>query len=327
MPFSASTDRLPALPDIIDNVIPIFALIAIGWAVVAAGLLKGEVGDALGDFVFKVAVPVLLFRTIAVADFHGSSPWALWVAYFSGVTLTWAVGHGVATRVFGRDQRIGVVAGVSSAFANNVFIGLPLVGRMLGDDGIAALSILLSVHLPIMMIAGTLMMERAERQVSGKPPQPLPKLLSQVGRNLMRNPLVIGLLAGSLVRLTGLPLSGVPRTVVDQIADMAGTAALISMGMAVRKYGISGHVGPAMVTSALKLFMLPACVYVACQVLGLSPVWTAAMVLTSSVPTGVNAYLIANHFGVGHGLAASSITITTALGVVSVSIWAILLGL
>ena len=48
--------------------------------------------------------------------------------------------------------------------------------------------------------------------------------------------------------------------------------------------------------------------------------------LIASVPTGVNAWLIANRFGVGHSLAASTITVTTALGAISVSLWAYILG-
>ncbi|MNL67960.1 Membrane transport protein [compost metagenome] len=75
----------------------------------------------------------------------------------------------------------------------------------------------------------------------------------------------------------------------------------------------------------LKLALLPGCVWVASQLLGLSDEWTAAMVLTSSVPTGINAWLIANRFGVGHGLAASTITLTTAVGALTVTFWAWLL--
>jgi malonate transporter len=315
------------LSAVLLNVVPIFAMIAIGWATVAVGLLKAEVGDALGEFVFRLAVPVLLFRTIAGADFQGSSPWALWVAYFAGVAVTWTAGHLVATRVFGRDARLGVVAGVSAAFANTVFVGLPLVDRLLDERGLVALSILISVHLPVMMIAGTLMMERADRQVSGKPPQPVSAILAQVGRNLVRNPLVIGIFAGSVFHVAGIPIAGLPKVIVDQLAGIAGPAALVSMGMGMRRYGLSGHVGPAVVTAGLKLLLLPAAVYAFARLFGLDPVWTAALVLTSSVPTGVNAWLIASHFGVGHGLAASTITLTTALGVVTVTLWALLLGL
>jgi predicted permease len=115
-------------------------------------------------------------------------------------------------------------------------------------------------------------------------------------------------------------------SVVGQIASTAGPAALISLGMALQKYGVSGNVGIASVTSAFKLLLLPGCVWAASHVFGLNNEWAAALVLTSSVPTGVNAWLIANRFGVGHSLAASTITVTTALGAITVSFWAYILG-
>ena len=308
------------------NVVPIFALILLGFILVKSGYLNVTVGEALGEFVFRVAVPVLLFRTIAEAEFEGQSPWGIWVAYFAGVAITWTVAHLTATMVFKRDGRIGVLAGVSSAFANSVFIGLPLVARIVGEEGLVAISILLSVHLPVMMIAGSLLMERAERREGTRPSQSIAHLLIGIGKSLVRNPLVIGLVAGALFHTGGVPLSGPVKVIVDQIAGVAAPAALISIGMAVVKYGVRGNLGPAVAMTAFKLVLLPASVYLACRILGLSPEWTAAMVLTSSVPTGVNAWLLANHFGVGHGLASSTITLTTAIGVFTVSLWAWILG-
>jgi hypothetical protein len=311
---------------IVSDVLPIFLLILIGWLIVSAGVLTAEVGEAMSEFVFKIAVPLLLFQTIAEADFHGASPFRLWFAYFAGVAVAWAAGHLIATRLFGRDRRIGVLAGVSSAFANNIFVGLPLVERAVGAEGVVAMSILLAVHLPVMMIAGTMLMEQAERRETGAAARGAGQIMLQVARNLVYNPLVLGLAAGAAVHFTGLRLPGTLSTVADEIAGIAGPAALISLGMALRQYGVSGNLRLACLTSAVKLLLLPAGVLTASYLLGLNPAWRAAIVLTSSVPTGVNAWLIANRFGVGHGLAASTITLTTALGVISVSLWAYLLG-
>lgn len=314
------------MSDVALNVLPVFALILLGWVLVRAGYLREELGEGLGEFVFRVAVPVLLFRTIAEADFADGAPWRIWVAYFSGVAVTWAIAHLVATLGFKRDRRIGVLAGVSAAFANTVFIGLPLVSRVVGEDGLVAISVLLSVHLPTMMIAGTVLMERAERKEGVREPQSLSTLLLGIVRNLVRNPLVIGLFAGALFHTGGVPLVGPVKVMVDQVAGMAAPAALMSIGMALVRYKVAGNVRIALAMTALKLLLLPGCVYVACRLLGLTPEWTAAMVLTASVPTGVNAWLLANHFGVGHALASSTITMTTALGVFTVSFWAWLLA-
>ncbi|TWD55791.1 hypothetical protein FB480_102612 [Agrobacterium vitis] len=312
--------------DIALNVIPIFLLIFIGWALVRFGFLNANMGTDLGEFVFKVAVPVLMFYTIAHADFQGASPFRLWAAYFAGVGVTWTTGHLISTTVFGRDSRIGVLAGVSSAFANNVFIGLPLVSHMVGNDGLVALSILLAVHLPLMMVIGTVLMENADAKEKGTQTRGILAILKQIGRNLITNPLVIGVAAGLCVHAVGLTVPGPLDIVLRQITAMAGPAALMSLGMALTQYHVTGNLGLAAATSVLKLFLLPLTVWTACHLLHLSPEWTKAMVLTSSVPTGVNAWLIANRFGVGHALAASTITITTILGVFSVTFWAWILG-
>lgn len=309
------------------NVLPVFLLILIGWVAARVGLLREQTGDALAEFVFKVALPALIFRTLAEAHFEGASPFRLWIAYFGGVAVTWIAGHLVARFMFGRDAKIGVIAGMSSAFANNVFIGLPLVGRSVGNDGIVALSILLAIHLPLMMVAGTILMEHASAKVDGTAQRSLAAVLRQVAINLVRNPLVIALAAGLGYNLAGLgALPAVLKSVVDQIASVTAGAALISLGMTLRKYPVKGNLSLAVVMAVLKLLLLPACVFVLSRLLGLSPAWTSAMVLTSSVPTGINAWIIATRFQSGGSLAASVISITTVLGIVSVSFWAWLLA-
>ncbi len=152
-------------------------------------------------------------------------------------------------------------------------------------------------------------------------------VLAQIGRTLAKNPLVIGILAGSAVRVAGLPVTGVVATTLDQVAATAGPTALLSIGMAVHRYGIRGNLGLAAVAAALKLvLLLPAVVLAAGTALGLDPTWTAAMVLTAAVPTGVNAYLIANHFGVGTASPRHDHA-DDARGGRDVTLWAYFLGL
>jgi predicted permease len=307
---------------VLANVVPVFVLILIGWIAARTGLLKQETGDALGEFVFKIAVPTLIFRTLENAHFEGASPFRLWIAYFLGVGITWTIGNLVARYAFRRDAKMGVIAGMSSSFANNVFIGLPLVAHMVGTDGLVALSILLAIHLPIMMIAGTVLMEGASARVDGGQPRNIPAVLRQVGGNLVRNPLVIALVVGVLFNFLGLSLTPAVATVVDQLAASAGPAALVSIGMALTRYPIRGDIGLSTSAGVLKLVLMPSVVYLTSHLLDLPADWTAALVLTSSVPTGINAWLIAQRFRSGQSLAASVISITTAFGVLTVSFWA-----
>jgi malonate transporter and related proteins len=310
---------------VLANVLPVFILILLGWLAAKSGLLKAETGDALGEFVFKIAVPMLIFRTLATAHFEGVSPFRLWSAYFIGVAITWTAGHLVARHVFKRDAKIAVIAGMSASFANNVFIGLPLVSHIVGQDGLVAISILLAIHLPVMMIVGTVLMEGAVARVDGTAKRSVGAVLKQVGSNLVRNPLVIALTLGLIFNLSGLTMNAPIGMVVDQIAASASPAALVSIGMALTRYPIKGDFGLSSSVTALKLFLLPAAVYGASRVLALPADWAAALVLTASVPTGINAWLISQRFRSGQSLSASVISITTAFGVASVTFWAWLL--
>lgn len=314
------------MSSVLANVMPVFILILIGWVTAKTGILKEETGDTLGEFVFKIAVPMLIFRTLADAHFEGVSPFRLWTAYFLGVAVTWAAGHLIATQIFRRDAKVGVIAGMSASFANNVFIGLPLVDHIVGKDGLVAISILLAIHLPLMMVAGTILMEGAVSKVDGREKRGLRVILKQIGSNLARNPLVISLIVGMAFNLLGLHLTPMIATVVNQLAAAASPVALLSIGMALTRYPIRGDFGFSGTIALLKLLLLPAVVFLMSHLLGLPNDWTTALVLTASVPTGINAWLIAQRFRSAHSLAASVISITAAFGVLTVGFWAWLLS-
>jgi len=312
--------------DIAVIILSIFGLIGVGYGVAKTGLLRDSVGGALAEFVFTLAIPVLLFRTLMNADFHGVAPWSLWITYFSGVAATWSLSHWLIRRLFGRDARSGVVAGISASFSNTVLIGIPLVQTVGGDRGMVALLIILSIHLPVMMLASIVANEwamRADGIVSGelKPRE----LLARFASTLAKNPIVIGILAGVLWRLTGLGLGPVLSRIVDSLAQTAGPMALFVAGMGLARYGIARNIPQALMITTLKLMAMPAVVLAAGLLLSLPAPYLAAAVITAACPTGVNAYLLAVRFGTGQAISSNAMTLSTGIGAISTGLWLALL--
>ena len=132
-----------------ETVFFVFGLVALGYLSGWTGYLQAEVGNALSQFAVAIALPLLLFRTMVSADFHGAAPWHLWGAYFAAVIVAWTAGNLVTTRLFGRDAALGVVGGISAAFSNTVLVGVPLVLGVYGQDGIDILYDLFEGLLPI----------------------------------------------------------------------------------------------------------------------------------------------------------------------------------
>ena len=303
-------------------VVPVFGVIGIGYAVAWSGLLRMETGEALADFVFTVAIPVLIFRVVATADFAGGTPWFLWLAYYIGFVLAWIAGTFLVRRLFERDARAGLVAGVSAAYGNALLVGIPLIITAYGTEGAAAISLLIAVHLPILMTASAILIERALVTDGLSPDADARAIAASLVRNLVKNPIILGLFAGILWRLTGLPIAGPAGTMVTKIADVAATLALFSVGMNLRKYGISGNVRQALTVAAIKLVAMPPVVFLlVLTVIPLPTVWAKAIVIAAACPTGVNAYLVANRFKVGQALASNAIVLTTGLAVITVAVW------
>jgi malonate transporter len=296
----------------------IFGLVAIGYLAGVTGYLRAEIGEALGEFAVGVALPLLLFRTMLSADFHGSAPWALWGAYFSSVAIAWIVGHLVTTRIFGRDRRAGVVGGVSASFSNTVLLGLPLVLGVYGQAGFEVLALIVSVHLGAMMAATIVIFALLEGGAEGFRPLALARTFVA---KLAANPLIVGIAAGLAWRFTGLPLPPLAARFVDGLGAIAGPLALFSMGLGLRRYGISGNVKAGLTLALLKLMVMPAITLAMALLFGLPPLAASVAVLTAALPAGVNCYLVAVQFGTGQALASNTITIATGLAVVTTAFW------
>ena len=316
---------------ILNVIVPIFSLIAIGYLMARAKLLTVATGDALARFVFVVAVPLLLFRTLATAEFGAANPLLLWLAYFGAVAITWTAGTLLVRRFTASDHRRGVIAGISASFANTVFVAIPALQRAYGDEGLQPLLLILSIHLPVMMVASSLLIERAAyldaRDKGDAPPTgSTARTLLRVARNLAGNALVIGILAGVAWRLTGLPLPVHLDEVTRLLAGTAGPLALFSLGMSLTRYGLRGDLRSSAIVAALSLLVMPALVFLAGTALALPPLWLKGAVITAASPVGVNAYLLAVHFRSGERLAATTILVSTVLSVITLSLWLIVLG-
>ena len=304
---------------LVETVLFVFGLVALGYLSGVTGYLNSKTGDALSEFAVGVAMPILLFRTMVQADFHGSAPWALWATYFSAAAITWTLGHLVITRIFGRDAQAGVVGGVAAAFSNLLLLGVPLILGVFGNEGFEVLSLIISVHLPAMIMASIILFGIFGRG-KGARLSPVDILRDFFGR-LAANPLIVGIVLGLIWRTTGLALPDLASRLVDALADIAGPVALFAMGLGLRKFGISGNVRPALTLSLLKLLLMPAAALAIAWLLGLPPLVAKIVVAAAALPSGVNSYLIATHFGTGQALSSNQMTLSTACAVFTTAFW------
>jgi malonate transporter and related proteins len=294
-------------------VLPVFLIIAMGFAAVRSGLLRESVGDGLSDFVFIVAIPVLLFRTLATARMPEVQPWFYWAAYYSALGIVWAMTTVLARRFFHLSGQETPIASFTAVQSNTVFIGIPLILQAFGEAGTVPMFLMIAVHLPLTMTLAMLLIERNEGSDAG---------FIGLFRKLLLNPILIGIGAGVAWRLSGFTLPSTIDATARLLGEAAGPTALFSLGMTLSRYGLAAP-GPQLATlSVLKLLVQPAIVYVlAFHVFPMPPLWAAVAVLFAACPTGVNAYLLAQRYNTGVALSSSVVALTTAMAVVTTTWW------
>jgi malonate transporter and related proteins len=296
-------------------VFPAFGLIAVGYLARATHLVGERTGEGLSDFVFTLAVPCLLFRTLAKAEIPAVQPWGYWIAYFTGLAVVWALGMLIAARIFGRSGPELVVSGFAAGQSNTVLVGIPIILKAYGEAGAVPLALLLAIHLPVTMTLATILAE-------GWKASPV-----FIARKLLTHPIILGILLGALARPIAIHIPLPVWTIVDGLAAAAIPCALVSLGIAMRRYGLESGIALPVVLSGLKLGLHPAIVLVlATQVFSMPPAWSGVAVLFAACPCGINAYLFAERYKQGVNDASSAIALSTGLAIFTMAGWLGILG-
>ena len=127
--------------ELANIVLPVFLVIALGYALRRLGLIPEQVNSGLTKLVFYVAAPALLFRGTSQThlDWSVSAPMLLVVGCVA-VIVSFSV---YATCARWTPERRGVMA-QGSQRSNIVFLGLPLVLSAFGEEALGHASVLIA---------------------------------------------------------------------------------------------------------------------------------------------------------------------------------------
>jgi len=299
----------------LDIVLPVFALLGVGYGAAIAGLFDAASTRALSRFVFQIALPVMLFWSMAEAGTPKEFVPSYLVAYFGGVAVSAALGGLAAWRLGRKRVAERAIIGFASCYGNVILLGIPLVLRALGETASLPLFMLVSFHGPIMMTVVTILLER-DGAVGG-----IGTRLLGVARGLGTNAILIGLLGGIAFAATGLALPSPIAASAELLGRAALPTALFAMGASLAGYRIQGALGLALVTVGLKTVLQPFVVWLLVDyVFHIASPWSDTAILLAAMPTGVNAYLFAARYRAGEPEAATAILLSTAFSLLTVSV-------
>lgn len=296
---------------VIQAIAPIFGLIVLGYVLGWRRWLADEAASGLASITFKLFMPAILFAGIARADLSvGMSPMLL-LAYFTPVLAVFGVVNLVAHRWLGRASPLGLAA----AYSNNVLVGIPLVTTLLGAESLVYVFAILVFHSLILFSLQSFYSAFG----SGERVRPAALL-----KNLA-NPLIIGLLLGALVNLSGLALPQALWRMVDWLAQAGLPCALIVLGISLSRYRLRPSTS-SLILTGVKLGMFPLLVWwFSARLPGLDHAARSVLVLLAACPAGVNVLAFVVHADDTRPV-SSTVFLSTVLAAISLPLWMLLMA-
>ena len=266
----------------------------------------------LNAFAFSLAAPALLFlggTTGAVGGGRAA------LAFFLGTAAVYAGTLLAARFAAGRPLGAAGMLALDATFGNTVMMGIPLVTAAFGAEALAVLLAILALHSMLLLGAATVVAEVALHAHA-----PWRRVLRATAAGVGRNPIVMAVAAALLWRLLGLPAPpGFIRRALELLGAAGPPVALFCLGGSLAALDPRAAWRETLAAGSLKLFAQPAAVWVACLLLGVPRFETAVTVLVAALPTGANAFLLAQRYAIESDRSGATVLVTTAASVVTLS--------
>lgn len=309
------------LTPILGAIAPVFIIIALGRAVAWKGMLSERGNNDLTRILYWVCLPALLvdrlgqglppLQTVLLGSMVGIIACILVIAIAA-----------FFTRRLPPAQRGSAINGCFRM--NGAFVGLPVIILLAASLHLENLEaryfLMMAVMVPVtngLAVVAFLLPGRGLRRES----------LTQVGGELLRNPIILASMLGICLGLSGLGeqwSSSPPGVAIRFLGDSSIPLALILAGASLdisllrRSWAILANV------SVAKLLLAPACVLVVAWLCNLDRATTLALVILLGSPTAVSAVPMARQLGGDSTLMAAIIVATTLLSPLTLLLWLVI---
>lgn len=302
---------LQALSIAFHAIVPLFLIIAVGYTVKRLGWIGPEEVRRFNKVCFYTFMPVMLFYNIYTSDFSHAVrlPYALFVV---GMALTMILLAFLITLAAEKTpERRGVM--IQAAFRSNfVLLGLPIAEELLPGSNFGITALMIAIVVPIYNMMSVVVLEYFR---GGKP------RAGEVLLAVVKNPLILGSVAGLLVQALHITLPEVLVSFAGKMNSAATPLILLLLGASFETREIARYKKELLVCVGLRLVVFPGAILTLAAALGLRDIEFVTVLAMTAAPTAVNSFNMAQQLGGDSQLAGSAVVVSTAASFFTLFVW------
>jgi len=294
--------------------LPFFALITLGYWAGRTRFFTAEATLYLTKFVFYFALSAMLFNFSANLSLAEVWDGRLVAAYLWATLFVYGLVT-IVCYVRGLNIETTAIEAQCAVIGNVGFLGVPMLVLLLGPEAIGPVMLVLAVDLIVFssLIVILITGSRDGRMTLS--------ILRTIGLGLIKNPMIVAITLGLLWSGLQIPIPVPMNEFLALLGAAATPGALFAIGASLasksaERLSIAGWL------SFCKLVVHPLFVAFACFVLfKVEPYQATVAISAAALPVAGNVYILAQHYGTSPQRVSAAILVSTALSIVTVSLW------
>ncbi len=293
---------------IISVLTPILVVLLVGYLSSKYAFFSKEQISAISKFIFYICIPCLLFIGMATAKLEIVKSLSIMQSFYIPVLLVFTLITLFYKSVNNSLKNASVMA-LTGTYSNTILIGLPIVIFAVGKSNTDLVYIIITFH-SVMLFTLTYLL-------SGDI-----KAVKHTSKTLISNPVISSLSLGLATNIMQIPIPSFIEKSIHLLAEPAIAGAIFVLGGNLFHLKLKGSIKEATLLSVIKIFLLPALVYLLAEyVFVLDETSLKVVVLLAAAPIGVNSFFVASELGCQSHKTANAVVISTVLSAISYSFW------
>lgn len=299
--------------DLLAICMPIFLIIILGNVLYRFKLIDHVFIDSSNKLVMNIFLPVLLFNEISSSNFNEVFSYKHIIVLLAAIAIVFVFSFPAAGLLKIPPQVTPTF--VCNIFRSNAaFIGLPVCFYAFGDQGLSVASIYIAFISPMNNLLAIIAYNTKGYKISA---------IKEICKNLFLNPLIISSILGIIFSLLHINLPAFVEQTFSILSGVALPLALLGIGVNVNIEHIKGKNITIVITSLMKLFLLPLIAFLLLKLIGIEHfgiLEKVAVILLASPSAQVN-YIFAYAMEGDPDLASGGIVLSTVLSVLAFLFW------
>ncbi len=304
----------------INVTIPIFLVMVLGYFLRRINVLNDNFVTVANKLCFTVTLPVLVYEDLASVDLMEVFDWK-YVIFCAVATSVGFWGSWGIAKLFLKDHSLRGAFTQASFRSSAAVMGLAFIQNIYGgESAMGALMIIGAV--PLYNIYSVIVLTFEGDYPEGERDT---KRIRQAGLNILKNPIIIGVVVGVVVAVFHNPMPELVKSTVGYVSRTATPLALLVLGAGFEGRQAIKKLKPTLGAACIKLIIMAAIFVPIAAWLGYIGEKMVALLVMLAGPTTPSCYIMAKEMHNDEVLTASVVVMTTLLSSVTLTLWIFIL--